>query len=136
MIYFIYALLAPSLPLAWPVPPVDLLLLLESVTRSKWMVQLILQVWIDVALGQPGAWFRWPLWCLWIWLCLGRSDWLRQPAVQLSTGALAAFLWYWVLGPAFSWAGALAVALQSVALLWWWLPPPQRVIKSWGWHRQ
>ncbi|MBS2036431.1 hypothetical protein JST97_15680 [bacterium] len=135
MIYLLYALVAPSLPLAWPLPPVDLLLLLESTCQERWTHRLISMVWIDVALGQPGIWWRWPLWCLWIWLCLGRLEWLRQPVIQLSSGAAMGLLWYWALGPAFSWLGAIAVALQAAGLLWWWLPAPQRVLKSWGWHR-
>ncbi len=133
MIYFLYALLVPSLPLAWPIPPVDVLLLLASADR--WPRQLLSMIWIDVALGQPGVWWRWPLWCLWLWLLQGRVEWLRQPAAQISSAAAVGMLWYWALGPAFSWWGALAVALQSAALLWLWLPAPLRQLKSWGWHR-
>ncbi len=125
-----YALLAPSLPLAWPLPPLDFLLLLTS--REKWPRQLMLMVWTDVLLGQPEAWWRWPLWCLWIWLILGR---VQQPALQVSSAAALGMIWYWALGPAFSWWGALAVSLQSAGLIWLWLPAPQRLLKSWGWHR-
>lgn len=133
MIYFLYALLAPSLPLAWPLPPLDFLLLF---TRAQnWPRQLFFMVWTDVLLGQPGIWWRWPLWILWIWLVVGRLEWLRQPTVQVSTAAALGFFWYWALGPAFSWLGALAVGIQSGLWIWFWLPAPQRHLKSWGWHR-
>lgn len=135
MIYFFYALLAPSLPLAWPLPPLDFLWLLAGVSANRWGWRLLAMVWIDVALGQPGAWWRWPLWCLWIWLALGQVERLRQPFWLVTVGALFSLLWYWWLGPAFSWLGALAVALQAAGLLWLWLPAPQRQLKSWGWHR-
>ncbi len=92
----------------------------------------MLMVWIDVLLGQPGVWWRWPLWCLWIWLIWGR---VQQPALQVGSAAALAMIWYWALGPAFSWWGALAVSIQSAGLIWLWLPAPQRPLKSWGWHR-
>lgn len=133
MIHFFYALLVPSLPLAWPVPPLDFLLLLAAC--GNWRRQLPLMVWIDVLLGQPGVWWRWPLWCLWTWLLLGQTDWLEQPAVKVSGAAALGFFWYWALGPAFSPLGGVAVAIECGLLIWLWLPAPQRQLKSWGWHR-
>lgn len=131
-VYTVYALLAPSLPLVWPLPPVDLYLLLAGVLAGGESFALLTLVGVDLVLGQPGWMVRWPAWLV----LLGVLTW-RRP--QLGDGRLAGLalglVWYWTAGPALSAWAAAAVALQGVLLLQWLLPAEvSRRGPGWGWR--
>lgn len=131
-VYLVYALLAPSLPLVWPVPPLDLYLLLAGVLANREMPVLVTMLGVDLVLGQPVWIARWAAWLV----ILGLLTWRRA---QLGDGRLAGLVlgvvWYYTAGPALSLWAAAAVALQGVVLLA--VLVPKEVSQrgpGWGWH--
>lgn len=132
-LYLIYAFLAPSLPLAWPVPPLDLVLLVAALSpHSRVSPQRLVYAFlaIDVILGQPQIFGRWLSWFL-VWLGL------RAGSAGLGSLLLVSLLWYASLGPRLDWFGAAAVAFQSCLLFLWWTRPQRpasQAPRGWGWH--
>lgn len=105
VLYFVYALLCLSVPLSWPLPPADLVLLATSrrpLALLGWMVA------IDVVLGQPQALWRWAGWVLLVSFRERYPLWV-QP---LTVGALS-LLWYVVAGPAYSGLAGLTCAVTA-----------------------
>lgn len=132
--YLMYAFFGPSLPLAWPVPPLDLVLLVTALSPgSKVSPQRLIYAFltVDVVLGQPQIVGRWLSWVL-VWLGLRGGSAGLAPLLALS------LLWYISLGPGLDWVGAAAVACQSGLLFLWWTRPDRPVgqaPRGWGWHR-
>lgn len=122
--YALYAMLAPSLPLTWPLVPLDLWLIGAAPSRRRAATLLVGTAVIDALLGTPSPWPRWALRAVAVGL------WGRGPVALPAT----VFLWCILLAPG---RGPLhlVVLLTCSALLSWRLrpaAPPQR--RRWGWH--
>ena len=136
LVYLPFALLGPCLPIAWPVPPVDFVLLLAAALEAELGPTLVAMVWVDVLLGQADCLSRWSGWLIWSALLLWQRERLQKLPMLAGATLLAGLLWYWDMGPALSWWSAGAVSLQGLGLLLWWRPVPRgEGSQGWGWRR-
>lgn len=124
LLYAAYAWLAPALPLSWPVPPLDLVLVGAAASRVR-AVRLVLGfALIDGLLGSPEPWARWALRVV---VALG---WQHGPLFVLA----AVFGCYVLLGPGGGLAHLWLVLASSALLAWRLQPPAAKARRRWGWH--
>lgn len=136
LVYLPYAWLAPSLPLSWPIPPLDLVLLLGASLADEVVPTFLALLAVDVALGQPSCPLRWTFWLLWLAMLGWQRTRLHEPQYLVGLTLVGGMLWYWLVGPALSGWSALAVALQGLGILLWWRPQNhQERWQGWGWRR-
>lgn len=115
-------MLRPTLPLLWPIAPCDFLWL--ATWPGQGLAGFILLC--DFLTGHPE-----PL--RWLLAVLAGSLSARQQA-WLPLGLL---LWYWWLGPAYSWLSALSIAIQGSLWLNWIRADTasSSISRGWGWGK-
>lgn len=127
-VYALYAGLRPAVPLSWPIPPVDLVLLCVLVASgdraraARWSVAFCC---LDALLATPLPWFRWLL----RFGLLGVRD-SRVPPV-LAAVALVLLWQTLIVGNLDLWQLLFSALLARAAV-----PPASSSGRppGWGWH--
>jgi hypothetical protein len=124
VVYALYALLAPSLPVTWPVPPLDLLLVGVARSRAHAGKLVVGTALVDALVGTPSPWLRWLLRmaALGLW---GRG----RAALSISV-----FGWCVLLAPGRGPVHLLVLTSCSALLAWWVQPAAPLRRRGWGWH--